>query len=179
MKHKDLFPMKNKQNLECRLQQIFLGALTHVMLNPYISCLCKQCSSRSVGFWRNTINCEFIATIRIKHSDWLKVRSGRGILIYSAWQGLRANIRKWLNTKRVEHPSCVLGSDPGAATRMKLIVNMVMGSVVASLAEAMAMAEKVGLDQEDVAEVLTLGSLNCPTIAHKSQGNTLFNPCPA
>ena len=62
---------------------------------------------------------------------------------------------------------------------MKLIVNMVMGSVVASLAEAMAMAEKVGLDQEDVAEVLTLGSLNCPTIAHKSQGNTLFNRCPA
>ena len=63
---------------------------------------------------------------------------------------------------------------------MKLIVNMVMGSVVASLAEAMAMAEKVGLDQEDVAEVLTLGSLNCPTIAHKSQGKKynglLFTP---
>ena len=53
---------------------------------------------------------------------------------------------------------------------MKLIVNMVMGSVVASLAEAMAIAEKVGLDQEDVAEVLSLGSLNCPTISHKSQG---------
>ena len=68
----------------------------------------------------------------------------------------------------------MLGSDPGAATRMKLIVNMVMGSVVASLAEAMAIAEKVGLDQEDVAEVLSLGSLNCPTISHKSQGN---EPC--
>ena len=71
-------------------------------------------------------------------------------------------------------PLLIVGSDPGAATRMKLIVNMVMGSVVASLAEAMAMAEKVGLDQEDVAEVLSLGSLNCPTIAHKSQGIVCF-----
>lgn len=63
------------------------------------------------------------------------------------------------------------GSDPGAATRMKLIINMVMGTVVASLSEGMAMAEKVGLDLEDVAEVLSLGSLRCPTIVHKSQGN--------
>ena len=62
------------------------------------------------------------------------------------------------------------GSDPGAATRMKLIINMVMGTVVASLSEGMAMAEKVGLDLEDVAEVLSLGSLKCPTIVHKSQG---------
>lgn len=53
---------------------------------------------------------------------------------------------------------------------MKLIINMVMGSVVASLSEGMAMAEKVGLDLEDVAEVLSLGSLRCPTIIHKSQG---------
>lgn len=53
---------------------------------------------------------------------------------------------------------------------MKLIINMVMGSVVASLSEGMAMAEKVGLDLEDVAEVLGLGSLRCPTIIHKSQG---------
>jgi len=56
---------------------------------------------------------------------------------------------------------------------MKLICNMVMGSVVASLSEGMAMAEKVGLDLEDVAEVLSLGSLRCPTIIHKSQGK----PC--
>lgn len=53
---------------------------------------------------------------------------------------------------------------------MKLIVNMVMGTVVAGLAEAMAMAEKVGLDQEDVAEVLSAGALSCSTVVHKSQG---------
>ena len=32
----------------------------------------------------------FISTIRIKWSDWLKIRSGCGILIYSAWQGLNS-----------------------------------------------------------------------------------------
>ena len=34
-------------------------------------------------------NCESIATVWIKQSDWLKIRSGHGILIYSAGQGLR------------------------------------------------------------------------------------------
>ena len=38
-------------------------------------CLSKQCRSRSVGW--------------IKESDWLTIRTGRGILIYSAWQGLK------------------------------------------------------------------------------------------
>lgn len=47
---------------------------------------------------------------------------------------------------------------------------MILGSVMASLAEGLALAEKVGLDQEDVAEVLSLGSLSCPTVNHKSQG---------
>ena len=72
--------------------------LTLVLLNPDIPCLCKQCRSRSVGFCRSQLIwiytvchsvCEFIATIQIKSSDWLIIRSGRGILIYSAGQGLR------------------------------------------------------------------------------------------
>ena len=72
--------------------------LTLVMLNPDISCLCKQCRSRSVGFWRSQLIwictvchnvCESIATIQIKQSDWLKLRSGCGTLIYSAGQGLK------------------------------------------------------------------------------------------
>ena len=62
-----------------------------------MSCLCKQCRSRSVGFWRSQLIwictvChkvfEFISTIWIKYSDWLKIRNGRGILVYSAGQGL-------------------------------------------------------------------------------------------
>ncbi|OWF45280.1 putative oxidoreductase GLYR1 isoform X2 [Mizuhopecten yessoensis] len=74
--------------------------------------------------------------------------------------------------------SLYLGADVGQATRMKLIINMVMGSVVACLSEGMAMAEKVGLDQEDVAEVFSIGALSCPTIIHKSQAilNQKYDP---
>ena len=47
----------------------------------------------------------FISTIRIKWSDWLKIRSGCGILIYSAWQGLNifflTNTTLW--TKSVDN----------------------------------------------------------------------------
>ena len=31
--------------------------------------------------------CEFISTTWIKQSNWLMIRSGLGILIYSSWQG--------------------------------------------------------------------------------------------
>ena len=71
--------------------------------------------------------------------------------------------------------ACSAVDEVGTATRMKLIHNMILGSVVASLGEGMALAEKVGIDQEDLAEVLSLGSLSCPTINHKSQGWYLCN----
>ena len=75
-------------------------------INPSLAehdmpCLSKQCRSRSVGFWRSRLIwsalfvisikfiCEFLSKTRIKYSDWLEIRSGRGILIYSAWQRLR------------------------------------------------------------------------------------------
>ncbi|KAK7486991.1 hypothetical protein BaRGS_00021807, partial [Batillaria attramentaria] len=65
--------------------------------------------------------------------------------------------------------SFYLGNEVGTATRMKLIHNMMLGTMVAGLAEGMALAEKVGLDQEDLAEIFSLGSLNCSTINFKSQ----------
>ena len=75
---------------------------TFVLLKPDIHCLCKKCRSRSVCFWRMMILictvyhsvCEFTSTIWIKDSDWLTIRSGRVILIYSAWQGLSYLSRK-------------------------------------------------------------------------------------
>ena len=57
------------------LWNIFGHVLTLVLLNPDMSCLCKQCRSRSVGFWRSQLIwictvchyvCEFISTIWIK-----------------------------------------------------------------------------------------------------------------
>ena len=65
---------------------------------PGYTLFCKQCRSRSVGFWRSQLiwictvchsECEFISTICIKEFDWLKICKGRGILKYSAGQGLR------------------------------------------------------------------------------------------
>ncbi|XP_059145552.1 cytokine-like nuclear factor N-PAC [Physella acuta] len=74
--------------------------------------------------------------------------------------------------------SFYLGNEVGTATRMKLIHNMILGNIVASLAEGMALAEKVGIDLEDFAEVLSLGSLACRTVNHKSQAilNGRFDP---
>ena len=78
--------------------------LSLVLLTQIYSAFAKQCRSRSVGFWRSRLIwictvchevCKFVSTTRIKQFDWLKIRNGCGILIYSAWQGLRVNI-VWL-----------------------------------------------------------------------------------
>ena len=58
----------------CDMQNLH-HTLTLVMLNSDISCLCKQCRSRSVGFWRSTLIwigtvchlvCEFVSQTWIK-----------------------------------------------------------------------------------------------------------------
>ena len=57
-----------------------------VLLSPDMPCLCKKCRSRSTD-WSCTV-ChlvfEFVWATWIKYFDWLKIRSGCGILIYSA-----------------------------------------------------------------------------------------------
>ena len=76
------------------VQPKLLCNLTLVLLNPDISCICKQCRSRSVGFWRTDLNLHclplslWIYSNNPNQSHWLKIRCGRGNLIYSAWQGL-------------------------------------------------------------------------------------------
>ena len=78
--------------------------ITLVLLNPDIRCLCKQCRSGSVGFWRSQLIwiytvchsvCEFISSILIKQYDWLKIWIGCGVLIYSAGQGIIIGLDKW------------------------------------------------------------------------------------
>ena len=95
-----LFSGKNKKNVSNLLSPELAQRV--VMINPCsaesgYTLFCKQCRSRSVGFWRSQLIwictvyhqvCKFIATIWIKRRDWLKIRSGRGILISSAGQGL-------------------------------------------------------------------------------------------
>ena len=64
--------------------------LTLVLLNPDMSCLCKQCSEEAN--WSGPALFA-IKNVNLKQqSDWLKIRNGRGFLIYSAWQGLKISL---------------------------------------------------------------------------------------
>lgn len=47
--------------------------------------------------------------------------------------------------------------EPGLATKMKLINNLALGSFMATLAEALAFAEGVGIKKEEVLEILHVG----------------------
>lgn len=47
--------------------------------------------------------------------------------------------------------------EPGLATKMKLINNLVLGNFMATLAEALAFAEKVGISKDQVLDILNVG----------------------
>ena len=87
-----------------------------VLLNPDIPCLCKQCRSRSVGFWPASAlfvvkNLNLYEQLGLSNLIG-EIRSGHGILIYSAWQGLRPLL---------EHYHLLNGMDTlsGVATLLK------------------------------------------------------------
>lgn len=50
---------------------------------------------------------------------------------------------------------------------MKLVVNMMMGSFMASCAEGLSLADAVGLKQQDVIDVVGLGAIATPMFALK------------
>ncbi|HET6514873.1 MAG TPA: NAD(P)-dependent oxidoreductase [Thermodesulfovibrionales bacterium] len=50
--------------------------------------------------------------------------------------------------------------EPALATKMKLINNLTLGSFMATLAEALALGEKAGIDRRDVVEILSAGAGN-------------------
>lgn len=62
-----------------------------------------------------------------------------------------------------------LGSQVGDASKMSLVVSMLIGNVIGCLAESMALADRTGLSQKDLLEVLSLSPLNCPTIISKGR----------
>ncbi|XP_033125988.1 glyoxylate/succinic semialdehyde reductase 1-like isoform X2 [Anneissia japonica] len=68
--------------------------------------------------------------------------------------------------------------DAGNGARMKLVLNMIMGSVVAGFSEGMALADKAGLNQADLLEVIDLGAMSCPLLRGKGKGiiNNIFPP---
>lgn len=69
---------------------------------------------------------------------------------------------------RVKGPLDVMGKasfflgEVGGGANMKLVVNMVMGSMMASFAEGITLAEKVGLSKQDFLDVVKLGAIAAP-----------------
>lgn len=57
----------------------------------------------------------------------------------------------------------------GNATKMNLVLQTMVGVTLAGLAEGMALADRAGLQQKDVMEVLELTGLACPTILGKGK----------
>ena len=58
---------------------------------------------------------------------------------------------------------------PGVATRLKLINNFVLGSFMATIAEAVAAGEKAGLERETILGVLAAGAGNSTVLQGKKE----------
>jgi len=58
----------------------------------------------------------------------------------------------------------------GLATRMKLVVSMLVGTTLAGLSESLALSTKLGLNIPDVLEVLRHSSANSQFIREKGSG---------
>ncbi|XP_037072398.1 putative oxidoreductase GLYR1 homolog [Pollicipes pollicipes] len=57
----------------------------------------------------------------------------------------------------------------GNASKMNLVLQLVTGVSLAGLAEGMALADRAGLQQKDVLEVLGLTALSCPLLLEKGR----------
>ncbi|GMH03765.1 hypothetical protein Nepgr_005604 [Nepenthes gracilis] len=57
--------------------------------------------------------------------------------------------------------------DVGNGAAMKLVVNMIMGSMMASFSEGMLLSEKVGLDPSVLIEVISGGAIGAPMFSTK------------
>ncbi|KAI5703597.1 hypothetical protein M8J75_013744 [Diaphorina citri] len=57
----------------------------------------------------------------------------------------------------------------GNASKMNLVMQLMNGIILAGLTEGMALADRAGLKQKDLLEIISLTSLNCPMILNKGQ----------
>jgi len=63
--------------------------------------------------------------------------------------------------------SFFFGTDVGAGTRAKLVVNSLMGTMLAAFGEGLAVAEALGLDPSTMVEVIGEGAIQSPMYALK------------
>jgi 3-hydroxyisobutyrate dehydrogenase-like beta-hydroxyacid dehydrogenase len=69
--------------------------------------------------------------------------------------------------KAMGKASHFFGTEVGAGTRAKLVVNSLMGTMLAAFGEALALAESVGLDPSTMLEVIGQGAIQSPVFALK------------
>ena len=75
--------------------------------------------------------------------------------------------------------SVYCGQEVGMATKMKLVVNLIMGTQLAAIAEGMALAEGLGLSAEDLQSVLDNGAMASPMVKLKGPLMASSNYSPA
>ncbi|XP_038055751.1 glyoxylate/succinic semialdehyde reductase 1-like isoform X1 [Patiria miniata] len=59
--------------------------------------------------------------------------------------------------------------DVGNGSKMKIIINMITGCIMSGFAEGMAVADRAGLSQETLLDVLNLGAISSPLISGKGK----------
>ena len=64
---------------------------------------------------------------------------------------------------------CFYFGEAGNSSKMNLVLQTIKGVSLAGLAEGMALADRAGLQQKDVMEVLELTDLACPTFLDKGK----------
>eukprot|EP01060_Flectonema_neradi_P034959 TRINITY_DN6280_c0_g1_i1.p1 TRINITY_DN6280_c0_g1~~TRINITY_DN6280_c0_g1_i1.p1 ORF type:complete len:290 (+),score=52.10 TRINITY_DN6280_c0_g1_i1:72-941(+) len=60
------------------------------------------------------------------------------------------------------------GTELGKGTKMKLVINMVMGTMMAAVSEGVNLAESCGLESSQFFDVLSQGAMTCPMYTVKS-----------
>jgi len=69
--------------------------------------------------------------------------------------------------------NCGFVGELGCATKMKLVLNYVMGTTLAGLAEGMALAEKIGLNTAEMLNILSHTNVSSPFLRTKGTGQNI------
>ncbi|KAF7125009.1 hypothetical protein RHSIM_Rhsim12G0207300 [Rhododendron simsii] len=72
-----------------------------------------------------------------------------------------------LRSRRYTTQSKFFLGDVGNGAAMKLVVNMIMGSMMASFSEGLLLCERVGLDPKVLVEVVSQGAISAPMFSMK------------
>eukprot|EP00798_Chlamydomonas_sp_ICE-L_P029603 gene29603-17882_t len=133
---------------------------------------CKGCSAGKGYVDVSTVDagsaCQIAAAVRSTGASFLEapVSGSKGPAEQGALIFLTGGDEELF--KAVEGPLDVMGKakfflgEEGKGAKMKLVVNMIMGAMMTSFAEGMALADGAGLKQEDLLEVISLGAIAAP-----------------